>query len=230
MKPVHIKERRRKEIRQVWLDIRANWKKQRALGYKKLTQPIRHGWYKEIIITSNVERYKNEQYILEVFEKIKKLYWGRNKKECEKHWDKQTSNSFIYLNFPTISKKQYQKLSVKAQKLCAPFNYREHKKWRTRYYIRIPKNAYKIKYTRAYITHVKIIDPCLISEESLLWHKLKKKGYYEINEKWSYTRASKRNNWETPKTRKNRHQVKQKLAQIKYTSLRSIKDELWERN
>lgn len=158
MKPVHIKERRKKEVRKVWKNLCAVWEKQKALGYKKLDNPIRNGWYKEIIITTNVERYKNEQYILEVFEKIEKLYWGRNKAACEKQWDEKTSKAFIYLNFPTISKKQYGKLSFKAQKLCVPFMYREHKKWRTRFYIRIPKNAYKIKYTRAYNTHVKVID------------------------------------------------------------------------
>ncbi len=227
MKPVHIKERRRKEVRQVWKDIRANWDEQKALGYKKLAQPIRHGWYKEIVITTNVERYKNEQYILEVFEKIEKLYWGRNKKECEKHWDNQTSKAMIYLNFPTISKKQYGKLSKKAQKLCTSFNYREHKKWRTRYYIKIPKNAYKIKYTRAYNTHVKVIDPCLISEESLLWHKLEKKGYYEANIGLEY--GYKYIN-ELLKKRKDRHLSNQQLARFKNTSSRSIIDTLWERN
>lgn len=52
-----------------------------------------------------------------------------------------------------------------------------------RFYIRIPKGAYRIKFTRAYITHSKIIDPLLLSEYDLLKNQLLKRGYYEAEQK-----------------------------------------------
>ena len=51
MKPVNIKETRQKEVRRLQHRQWDLWKQQRELGYIELKHPIRHGWYKEIIIT-----------------------------------------------------------------------------------------------------------------------------------------------------------------------------------
>ncbi len=183
MKPPHIKEKRQKEVQCL---INRRWEiylLNRDLGYIELEKPIRHGWYKEIVITRNVERYKNKSVILEIYDKIEKFYWGRTKEEAEKKWLNQTSKHFIYKGFPTLSKKQFNKLSYKAQSMCTSYQYRNQcKKLRIRFYIRIPKGAYRIKYSRAYITHRKRIDPNLISELAIIEKKLLSPGYYNINE------------------------------------------------
>lgn len=182
MKPPHIKAQRQKEVRKLYKRQRKIWQLKRTLGYEKLEKPIRHGWYKEIVITSKVSRYKNQVAILEVFDKIEKAFWGRTKKNAEKQWFHKVSQFLIYKDFPTLSKRQYNKLSEKAQRLCTPYRYKNcNKKWRTRFYIRIPKNAYKIKYTRAYITHRRRIDPLLESEDALLDQQLLKFGYYNLD-------------------------------------------------
>jgi hypothetical protein len=68
--------------------------------------------------------------------------------------------------------------------MCIPFYYKnERKKLKLRFYIKIPKGAYRIKYTRAYITHSKRIDPILEREAALLEQQLLKKGYYETDQK-----------------------------------------------
>ncbi len=189
MKPKHIKEKREEEVRRIWKRRSEVWKEIRALGYIELIKPIRHGWFKEIVITHKIESYKNKAAILEVYDKIEKFFWGRTKEAAQKKWLQQTSKHLIYKDFPTISKRQFNKLSFKAQCLCTPFYYRDEcKKLKLRFYIRIPKGSYRVKYTRAYITHSKRIDPILESEAALLEQQLLKRGYYEANQKvrrWS---------------------------------------------
>ncbi|MDH7913813.1 hypothetical protein [Winogradskyella sp. SYSU M77433] len=229
MKPPHIKEKRQKEVRHL---INRTWEIYlliRELGYIELEKPIRHGWYKEIVITRKVERYKNKAAILEIYDKIEKYYWGRTKKEAEKKWHNQTSRHFIYKGFPTLSKKQFNKLSYKAQSLCTSYQYRnECKKLRVRFYIRIPKGAYKIRYARAYITHRKRIDPNLISELNYIEKQLLRPGYYNINEAfYPY-----KDNWNLRDDKQEKLKTKQLLNQLKNYDLEDlIKDNIsWERN
>lgn len=210
MKPKHIKEQREKEVRKIQKRINEIYRERRKLGYIKLDKPIRHGWFKEIVIISKIERYRNKEHILELYKIIEKVFWGRTKEEAEKHWLNQTSKFLIYKDFPTISKKQFNKLSYKAQKLCTPFQYRnERKKLKIRYYIRIPKNAYQIKYTRAYITHSRKIDPCLESELDYLYQKLLSNEYYKLN------RYPWKDDWQTPEFKKEKFKVKKELNALK---------------
>ena len=183
MKPVHIKELRLKEIRRLQKRQWEIWKLQRELGYIELEKPIRHGWFKEIVITEKANRYKNKAVILEIYSKIERYYWGRTKEDAQKKWLNQTSKYLIYKEFPTLSKKQFNTLSFKAQCMCTAFQFRnDNKKLKVRFYVRIPKGAYRIKHARAYITHRKRIDPTLISEENFITSQLIKKGYYNIYE------------------------------------------------
>ena len=179
MRPVHIKEQRQKEVRRIDKEHREIRKKIHGLPLVKLDKPIRHGWYKEIVLTENLDRYKTQEVVEEIFEILNTYFWGRTKKECEKHWDKQRSEYFIYREVPTISKKQFNKLSAKAQLLCTPFQYREDKKLKVRFYVRIPVNAYRVKFTRAYNTHRKLLDPNLESRLAVLQNYLLSPGIYE---------------------------------------------------
>lgn len=229
MRPAHIKSQRQKEIRRIRKRQRQIWEEEKRLGYIELEQRIRHGWYKELIITENVERYKNQKYILELYDCVEKCFWGKNKEEATKKWLHQTSKYLIDKEIPTISKRQFNKLSEGAKRLCTPFQYyTERKKLRTRFYINIPKNAYRIKFTRAYITHRKRIDPELISEDALLEQQLLKNGYYEL----AQTASSWRNRWATPERRKEKLETASKLRELtKYAIQEIINEELsWERN
>lgn len=225
MRPAHIKEQREKEVRRLHKEHRKVEREIWELPYVKLDKPVRHGWYKEIVFTRNLERYKNKPEIEEVVEKLQTYFWGRTKKDCEKHWNKQVSKHLIHRDFPTISKKQFNKLSAKAQCLCTPFRYRECRKFRTRFYIRIPKNAYQIKYTRAYITHRKMIDPSLESRRALIENHLLRNGFYDLNERMFGYRYD---DWNQPLVIKDRKKIRQELRKYRNASSGGEKLELWE--
>lgn len=229
MKPPHIKEQRQKEVRRLQKRRRQIWQLQRELGYIKLEIPIRHGWYKEIVITERVERYKNSRAIIELYDKLEQYYWGRTKKEADDKWQSQTSAYLIYKELPTLSKRQYNKLSTGAQKLCTPFQfYNERKKLRVRFYIRFPKGVYKIKYSKAYITHRKRIDPELECEYDLISQRLEKPEYYSINQRV----CSYKDYWNLSELKKEKLKTQQHLRGLKKYNLKDvIKDTIvWERN
>ncbi len=229
MKSKHIKCIRQKEIRRIHKRQREIWAAKCALGHIELHKPIRYGWYKEITITHRVENYKNQAAIREVYDKIEKLFWGRTKEEAARKWRQETSKYLISKDLPTISRKQHNRLSYKAKKLCVPFYHMvESKKLKLRYYVKIPKGAYRIKFTRAYITHSKRIDPKLESEGDLLVQKLSKNGYYEANEKLDNWKDW----WKVEEAKKRDRAIKQKLLKLKNYSIdQLLKDEIsWERN
>ena len=227
MKPENIKGQRQKEVRRLLKRQRNIWKLQRELGYIELKEPIRHGWYKEIVIKENVERYKNRAAILEIYNKIEAFYWGKTKEEAEKKWLNKTSKHLIYKAFPTLSKRQFNKLSYKAQCLCTAFQYRnERKKLKVRFYVRIPKGAYGIKYTKAYITHRKRIDPLLESEDDFIDSQLQRKGYYNIKEAFYPWK----NDWGLTHFKQEKLKINKHLKALKHYKLEDVINEkiLWE--
>jgi len=219
MKPVHIKEQRLKEIRRLQKRQWEIWKLQRELGYIELKKPIRHGWFKEIVITEKAIRYKNKAVILEIYSKIERYYWGRTKEEAQKKWLNQTSKHLIYKEFPTLSKKQFNTLSFKAQRMCTAFQFRnDNKKLKVRFYVRIPKGAYRIKHARAYITHRKRIDPTLISEENFITSQFIKKGYYNICEGMNPWK----DDWNLTNYKQEKLKTKQHLKALKKYPLKDV--------
>lgn len=198
MKPAHIKCQRLKEVRRIYKRQGKIWTAQRALGYTKLDTPIRHGWHKELVITKKIARYKNQDILLEVIEDLDKHVWGRTKEEAERKWSERISQHLIVKDVPTICKRQFNRLSDKAKKLCVPFKYYIDKhRTEIRFYVKLPKGAYRIKYTRAYITHRYNIDPLLEQEDEFLEGIYLLPGYYEAKRKlhpwksgWSYVSRS----------------------------------------
>jgi hypothetical protein len=133
----------------------------------------------------------------------------------------------IYRDIPTLSPKSYNKLSDKAKKHCTVFEFKCNKKIQKRYYVRLPKHTYKIKFIRAYTTHSKIIDPEIESRDALIQQQLNKKGWYGIanqNSSW-------KNDWGVNPTKIDRIKTSRKLNKYKYFSLEEIENNLlWERN
>ncbi len=215
MKPKNKKAVLEKEVRAIHKELRLIWKKQQTLGYYKLKKPIRHGWFKELVITPNVERYKSENAILEIFTKFEKRFWGASKDKATKKWQEQVSEHLIYKGLPTLSKKQFNKLSDKAQKLCVPYQFKDkNKKLRTRFFVRFPKATYKVRFKRAFITHRENRNPALEKEEALLQNRLNKQGYYQQNQKVNNYKCT----WFL-KPKKSRKQVKSELRQLTYESI-----------
>jgi hypothetical protein len=182
MKPPHIKAQRRKEIRRIEKRVDELEAKLWNLGYEKLETPIRHGWFKVIKLTPEVERYKNRKAIKEVFDKIKTNYWGATKEKAQMLWDKERAEYMLAKDKPTISRKSFNKLSKKAKDLCVFFRYKDERTgmYKARFYINFPSGCIRIKYARSYITHRKVIDPQLIREVAFLESLFMRKGYYDV--------------------------------------------------
>ncbi len=228
MKPAHIKCQRLKEVRRIQHRQWEIWQAKRALGYTKLDIPIRDGWYKELVITKRIARYKNQDAMLEIIAKLDKHVWGKTKEEANKEWSKRVTDHLIVKEVPTISKKQFRKLSDKAKCLCVPFRYyiRKHT-LRTRFYVRLPKGTYRIKYTRAYITHRRNIDPLLEQEDVFLEGLLMRNGYYEAVEKLNPWKSR----WPTY-NRRGRNYINSKLKGLTQREIQDIINEelSWEKN
>ena len=229
MKPKNHKEKREKEVRAIYKQRQLIWEQQRILGYYELEKPIRHGWFKELIITENVDRYKNKKAILEVYQKLEKQFWGRTKDKAIEKWQKEVSNYYIYKGLPTLSHKSFNKLSDKAKKICVAYQYRnQNKKIRTRFYVKLPKGTYRIRFKRAFVTHRKRIDPKLEQTLDLLEQQLNKNKYYEEHQKiYNY-----KNDWCLTPIKKSRKQIKNKLKQLQTVSIDEIIKEniSWEKN
>lgn len=232
MKPPNIKGQRKKEIRRIEKRKNRLYKQLWNLGYEKLEKPIRHGWYRELIITENVHKYKNASAILEIYEYIVPWYWATTKEKAQAEWDKRCSLFMISKDKPTISRKQFNKLSEKAQKLCVVFRYKTvHRNVKTRFYINFPKGCYRFQFKRAYITHRKRIDPSIISEIEFLEKELHKKGYFDLYQSlyswdpgWSHYLAY--------EARKRQRKMKQKIRMLNKESIEDlVKDKVsWEIN
>ena len=222
MKPVSIKEYRKKEVRKLYKEVRQLHQKHADLGYRKLEKPIRHGWYKELILLPQLERYKFKPEIEEIVTKLNRRIWGRTKEKVQEKWDRSQSNHLIYKNIPTLSPRSYRKLSEKAKRHCTPFVFIADKKRRQRYYVRIPKHAYRLKFTRAYTTHSKIIDPNIMERLDLIDQQLNKNGWYGVtpNGRFSY-----KCRWEVEDIKKDRKQTKSELKKYKYASLSEVQNE-----
>lgn len=212
MKPPHRKAKKEKEFRKILKRQRELIDAIHKLGFIKLEKPIRHGWFKEILITEEVERYKQRHAIKEVYKKIKSSYWGATKEKAQQAWDSDRSQYLLSKDKPTISKRQFHRLSEKAKSFCIPFRYRSEntKKYRTRFYVNLPVGCTKIKFTRAYITHQKRIDPMLESELAILNNQLLKPMLYELKSRGVW---NKWNRMTLSFERKNEsHRVKESLS------------------
>lgn len=230
MKPPHIKGQREKEFRRIHNKIRKIDQEIRNLGYIKLEKPIRHGWYKEIIITENVERYKHSKEIKEVYQKIRSFYWGITKEKAQKAWDRDRSQYMLAKDKPTISPKSFRKLSRKAKALCVLFRYKDVKtnRYKKRFYVNLPQGCTEIKYTRAYITHRKRIDPTLMSESDLLYQRLLRSEYYNFSSGGYWNRWNRID--KAIEIKKETRKTKQKLRSFKGKISNNEKEKLWEVN
>ncbi|MEM6684311.1 MAG: hypothetical protein AAF617_00835 [Bacteroidota bacterium] len=230
MKPAHIKEQRQKQLRKVDKRLQKIWELQRELGYRKLKNPIRHGWFKEVVLTHKVERYRNYEHIIAAFKLGKVQVWGADKGKAEANWYTRVERHEIYGSFRLISRKAYNKLPVGVQKLFTKYIYINYwGKTRYKYYVHIPKECYRVKFSRAYVTHSRIIDPSLESEYALIEAFRQKKEYYNLHAKrWNTNKRWMKKYFFNPEKRGERRKAKTALSQLKNSIAIIEKDELWQ--
>lgn len=232
MKPPHKKAKKEKEFRKILKRQDELYTQSFQLGYIKLEEPIRHGWFKVIELTPEVERYKNAKAIKEVFRKIRTSYWGATKEKAQQAWDQERSKYMLTKDKPAISRKSFNKLSDKAKDLCVFFWYKNEctRKRKGKFYINFPQGCYVIRYRRSYITHRKRIDPLIESEIKQLDNQLMRPGFYELQLGGYWNR------WERKemsyKKKAEAHRVKERLSQYKnHVISDGLKENIsWEQN
>jgi hypothetical protein len=232
MKPPHIKAQRKKEFRKNSKRQRELFDQKQKLGYIKLEKPIKHGWFKELVLTTNVERFKQSDAIKEVHQKIRTSYWGATKEKAQQAWDKDRSRYMLTKDKPTLSRKSFNKLSEKGKDLCVAFLHKGERarRYKVRFYVNFPPGSFVLRFRRAYITHRRRIDPQIESELDYLESQLMKPGFYEITlggiwNRWNRMEKSKNQKTET-------HRMKEYLSQFRNKVIsEELKEEiLWEIN
>lgn len=167
MKALNKYEERAKEYRR----LRKRWRELQDakfnLGWVILDKPIRHGFYKELVLREDIAKRKEAPIYLEILEATKIKVWGSSLKRLEKSWVEQSlrNRRIQYAGIQALEKKDYDLLSAKAKRLfvfrrCEMFN-----GYRTNLYISaLPAYFFKFKISRAYIYKRRIIDSEIESE------------------------------------------------------------------
>ena len=232
MKPPHKKAKKEKEFRKILKRQQELYKQRHELGYIKLKEPIRHGWFKVMELTPFVEQYKNADAIKEVFDKITTSYWGATKEKAEQYWDKERTRYMLVKDKPTISKRSFRKLSEKAKELCVFFRYKNEYTGQRggRFYVNLPKGSFEVRFRRSYITHRKIIDPAIESEIAQLDNVLLQPGLYELNKRGYWFRWSRMDR--SFERKAETHRVKERLMSYRNTIIsEGLKEKIvWELN
>jgi hypothetical protein len=163
--------------------------KQRNLGYKSLSIPIRHGWYIENEFSptlGTISKYEELYNYLISREKTNTI-WGRTKKEVRLEYDKRNEtygsvNRSLVLNY-----KEYLKLTIDSQALCVPYEVSIWNMWKNKEVVmiyfraKIPPKFCSRKYIKCYITKRKNIDPNLISRIAYLENTMRSNKFYSTS-------------------------------------------------
>ena len=162
-----------KEFRRLSVELNNVRNEIRNLGYTKLDTPIRHGFYYEMKLDYKLSSDIKYKELYEVLTNKDLYHWGKDKStSLQMYLDKNNiiniSNHFLLLN-----PKEFKRLSDKSQSLCVIH------KWKTSdysgrqitneaYRVKIPSNYITFKYSKAYITHRRLINPELESRRDNL--------------------------------------------------------------
>ncbi len=162
MKSFNSKEERRKVVRQIQKELRLLKRAKSELEPVPLEKPIRNGWYKHLILRDDIARRKDADLYQEILNVGAQWVWGNTKKAANKKWDRYVieNKEWIWPGFACIDSDQHKSLPEKAKQLFYKYEL-SWSSWRgrsVRYYCLVPSYYFKIVYSKAYITHLQLID------------------------------------------------------------------------
>lgn len=165
MRALNKYDKLEKEYRALWKEYRNLSNAKRNLGLIKLEKPIRSGWYKHLTLRDDISRRKDADILEEVLKIAGTKIWGRDRKHADKVWNK-TNKRDEKIQFPgirKIPKWDFDKLSIHAKKWFKPYDVRYKFGYGgyRRFYCIVPRFYFKIAYSKAFITHRKVIDPLI---------------------------------------------------------------------
>ncbi|MEN7550731.1 hypothetical protein AAG747_22615 [Rapidithrix thailandica] len=135
---------------------------QQKLGYVRLEKPVRHGWFKHLVLRQDIANREDAAVFQEIVKIAAKWIWGRDKPHVNKEWERAAENNklFQFPGFKFIEKDRYKLLSGKAKKY-----FKEYELYWSpwlgsvkAYYCLVPSYYFVPGYTKAYLTHRKVID------------------------------------------------------------------------
>lgn len=154
-----------------------NYITQRNLGYTKLEKPIRSGWKVSLIPRIDIQRREDS----DVFWKILALAGACVISSSKKKYYKEAKlHSYLSARILKISKTKYDSLESTLKKYFTECKLRKY--WNEDYYCNIPYFYWELKFTKHYITEVKIIDELLLQEEAELKAQVFSKKYASYEE------------------------------------------------
>lgn len=214
---LNAKDIRKKEYRKLEKELDDLRHLDRNLGYKPLKNPIRHGWFLEIVFSlklKEISKYKELWEFLNSRERLNTL-WGKDKKSANDSFQDRCNYYEGVNSSLVLSRKEFNRLSENSQSLCVPFKVKIWHPYKNRFishlYFRakIPPKYIKRKYIKCYITKQKVIDPNLTSRIDEIINIMYSQ-YYDL----SYFSNNDWRDWDDYNFRKRRGNLKRDLEDL----------------
>ena len=183
MKALNKKELIEKEVRALEKEERRLYEARSSLGYIELEKPIRHGWFKHLILRNDIANRHDAPVIQEILDKCGYDVWGSDLKHLESVWTRHLNKKrgIQFPGFKFLEESAHSKLSYQAKKWFVQFDwvwyYRQG--YVRRYYCEIPRHFFDFTYSRAYITKRRIIDVEIEQRLAEIDAKLMSNKYYK---------------------------------------------------
>ncbi len=162
MKSLNKIDQRETLVREIKKELSVLYDQLCNLDSVKLDKPIRHGWYKGLVLRADVERREDSAIYQEVLDTCGRWIWGSDKKYTNRNWDRNVKKNkdWQWAGLAWIRKEEFFKLSDKAKKLFVEYEWK-YDPWCgsiKRYYCHVPKHFYITTFKRAYVTHMQVAN------------------------------------------------------------------------
>ena len=156
--------KRQKKIRAIDRELIRLYKAWSNLGYKKLDKPIKDGWIKHLVLREDIARRKDAHVFEEIIRRCGAEVWGSTKKNADKNWDKfhcKRKNDTVIDGLELLFGEKLVGISKKARMYFDGYDWKWmiHRGYVKRYYCKVPRHFFVVKYSRSYIRAIQIIDP-----------------------------------------------------------------------
>ena len=186
MRPLTKIEEKEALVRKIKKELNELRKAKSDLGEIPLEKPIRHGWYRHLVLRADVARRKDAIIYQEILDRCGSIVWGSDKNRADKNWEHyhEYGSCYQWEGFSSLEQQEFKKLSSKAQ--CHFVEYESY--WSPwlgsvkRYFCLVPSYCFEIGYSKAFITHRKVMSSELNQRIDELENRLLGNDLYAYSE------------------------------------------------
>jgi hypothetical protein len=167
-------------------ELNENWAAQRALGYKPLDKPIHDGYNGEWVLRADISRSKNGEDLEALIHRFGKSAWCRDKSFTRYDYC-QRQEVDIKPYFRVIDEGTYNNLLPWCKRFFSYAPSEDRVRWGgvMKYYVvDLPEYYFKLKISKHYKTHYKVIDEVLKQEDAEIEAQLDTTFYKEKRASW----------------------------------------------